>query len=429
VGSEARVLAAARRRVVKRDAVLIPVTDELLNGVAKARPLMACALCGGNRLERILNLGSSPPPCVMHPVGRRPVVEESYPLELMRCRTCDLVQLSVAVDPAVMFPAEYPYSSGNSPQLHRNFEDLAAEVWETVGGLEPDDLVVDIGANDGTLLSKFGHCRTLGVEPTAQARKIETDSFETFFSEETADVIVEAYGQARVITACNVLAHVEDLGSVMRGITKLLAPNGVLVAENHDLQSVASGQWDMVYHEHLRFYSPRTFSALLHEHGLGCAGWRRTGTHGGSFRMFATRCSTPLERREADELDGLQAKASERRRALRATIAKNGPVVGIGAAARATTILNYCGLDAEDVECVVEVSGSDKIGYYIPGTRIPVVDEEYLFTSDRPAVMLSWHLTDIVIPKLRKRGYDNPIIVPLPELYFEVSANDAFAEG
>jgi hypothetical protein len=387
------------------------------NSVTNARYITECGLCGSTRLDLVLSLGASPPPCVMHPVGERPLVEERYPLELLRCDNCTLVQLSVIVNPDVMFAPDFPYSSGNSKQLHRNFEDLADETAEMIGELGADDLVVDIGANDGTLLAKFDGCRTLGVEPTEQARKIQGDYVEAFFDEQLAHWIVDEYGPAKVVTACNVLAHVEDLGSVMLGIKTLLADDGVLVAENHDLRSVLAGQWDMVYHEHLRFYSPHSFNALLERYGLGCLTWQRTDTHGGSFRMYATRGAGIAIFDDRDDLSQLQT-ASATRSELRRELAEIGPVIGIGAAARATTIINYCGIDVEDIEYVVEVPGSDKIGHYIPGTGIPVLAEERIFTSDRAGLLLSWHLKDIVVPKLRDRGYTQPIIVPLPELHY-----------
>jgi predicted TPR repeat methyltransferase len=161
-----------------------------------------------------------------------------------------------------------------------------------VGGLGPDDLVVDIGANDGTLLSKFD-CETVGVEPTGQACRIAGSTYREFFSEALAWRIVEEHGKAKVVTACNVLAHVEDIGDVMRGINVLLADDGLLIAENHDLASVVDGQWDTVYHEHLRFYDPHSFNALLEAHGFGCREWQQIPTHGGSFRMLAGRGLNP----------------------------------------------------------------------------------------------------------------------------------------
>jgi hypothetical protein len=365
------------------------------------RVVTNCGICDSTNLETVLSLGTSPPPCVMTPVGES-VEQERYPLELLRCTECTLVQLSVVVDPEVVFAPDFPYSSGNSRQLHENFEDLAGQV-----DLEPDDLVVDIGANDGTLLSKFG-CRTVGVEPTAQADRIKGHSYRGFFTEAMAKKIVTDHGKAKVVTACNVLAHVDDIHDVMRGITTLLADDGVLITENHRVASVYAGQWDMVYHEHLRFYSLYSFQWLLDLHGLTVDSCQQTDTHGGSFRTFSSK---------RDDSTTLAERSEHTRDQIREACA--GGVWGIGATARGTTIINYCGLDVEQVECVCEVPQSDKLGHYIPGTQIPVVDEEILFGPDaKPGLLLSWHMEHLIVPKLRARGYTQPIFVPLPEPHY-----------
>jgi hypothetical protein len=312
----------------------------------------------------------------------------------------------------VVFPPAYPYSSGNSRALHENFEDLARAANEWVGGLSPNEVVVDIGANDGTLLSKFPtRVQRVGVEPTGQAQKIDGYAYQGFFTEEVAKRIVQRHGNATVITACNVLAHVEDIGDVMRGINVLLADDGILIAENHDLAYVVDSQWDTVYHEHLRYYDPHSFNALLEAHGFGCREWQQIPTHGGSFRMLAQRGASLIPSPRDYDFDGLAAGAARARRELR----RVSGAWGIGATARATTIINYCGLDVEDIPCVCEVPGSDKLGHYIPGTRIPVVDEARLIEEQPPlAVLFSWHLADVIVPKLRERGYTGEIILPLP---------------
>jgi hypothetical protein len=364
-----------------------------------------CGLCGGTSLEEVLDVGSSPLTCNMAHVGTR-AVETHYPLVLLRCSNCTLVQLSVVPDPSLVFPADYPYSSGNSRALHENFEDLARQVhtW-------PDALIVDIGANDGTLLSKFHDGRTLAVEPTDQVFRADADVvWRTSFSEAAAHEIVARSGEANVITACNVLAHVHDIHDVMRGINVLLADDGILVTENHDLRSVLRGQWDTVYHEHLRYWDTTSFHNLLMMHGFRAEDWQDIPTHGGSFRTFSVKGPDQGDALPEYDWESLRIRAIEDRDYLRA---QARGVAGIGATARATTIINYCGLDVEDVEYVAEVSGSDKIGRYVPGTRIPIVDEQRLFEEQRPAILFSWHMADIIGPKLRERGYTGEMILPL----------------
>jgi hypothetical protein len=341
--------------------------------------------------------------------------ETHYPLEVLYCDDCAHGQLSVVVDPEVVFPEDYPYQSGNSPALHREFEALAHVAGELVD-LNAGALVVDIGANDGTLLSKFDGCRTVGVEPTRQAEKIDGEAYQAFFDLPVAEDIVRYHGKASVVTACNVLAHVPDLDEMMGGIRALLADDGILIAENHDLEVLVNGcQWDTVYHEHLRFFTQASFSSLLVQHGLQVMQATLIDTHGGSFRMVADLQDGGFNSFTQPLLDfeELQDAARRTRRAVR----RMQPMPGIGATARATTIINYCGLDVDDIPYVCEVAGSDKIGRYVPGTRIPVVDEARLFDENpRGALLFSWHMADRIAPKLRERGFTGNLLAPLPTL-------------
>jgi hypothetical protein len=385
-----------------------------------ARLVSRCELCDG-ALRSVLDLGSSPPTCVMAPFGQRPATEEHHPLQLLFCNHCAHGQLSVVVNPKVMFPPDYTYQSGNSRALHRDFEELAARAnAEVLGGVFPDDLVVDIGANDGTLLSKFTTGRRVAVEPTGQIERFTGGvAYREFFTYELAQRIRAEHGPARVVTACNVLAHVEDVNDVLRGVVHLLADDGVLIAENHDLASVAGGQWDTVYHEHLRFYSPHSFGRALGRHSLSVRSAEPVSTHGGSFRTVADRVTgADLPERDMYDWDALAADAGQARLALRRALSGGGEVWGIGATARATTVINFCGFDVEDLACVCEVAGSDKIGHYVPGTRIPIVDEAVLF-AEQPerALLFSWHLSSAIVPKLKAKGYDGEVLVPLPTLY------------
>jgi len=386
-----------------------------------ARLIDKCGGCGGGRLDMVLPLGASPPTCNMLHAGPLGYAETHYPLELMQCRDCTLIQLSCIVDPTEVFPPDYPYSSGNSPALHANFESLATEA---AAWLKEGDLVVDIGANDGTLLSKFGdNVQTFGVEPTGQAEKIAGNYAQGFFSERMAAQIVELVGQAKVVTACNVLAHVDRLDDVLRGIRRLLTDDGVLIAENHDVTTIVGspwsssigGQWDTIYHEHLRYFSPLSFANTLAQQDMGVLAWRHIATHGGSFRMVASKAGTRLAPPKVNyDFGAVRRHVANARAGIRRATAAGG-LWGIGATARATTIINVCGLDYRDIECVCEVPGSDKIGRFIPGTRIPVVDERELFDK-RPhrAMLFSWYMADAIVPKLRAGGYNGEILVPLP---------------
>jgi hypothetical protein len=212
-----------------------------------------------------------------------------------------------------------------------------------------------------------------------------------------------------VITACNVLAHIPDPHDFVTGVTRLLADDGVFIAEVHDVASVLDGlQVDTVYHEHAFYWSVSTLSRLLGDHGLVVTDVEKIPTHGGSFRVWARRQKTR-------DLSWRAKAAASALRVMLDGFAQQGPVYGIGATTRATPLIHFAGI-ADYLSCVCEVPGSDKIGLTMPGTQIPVVDEAKLIADQPPAaLLLSWHLADSIVPALRRKGYEGRIVVPLPE--------------
>jgi hypothetical protein len=214
-----------------------------------------------------------------------------------------------------------------------------------------------------------------------------------------------------------------------------LGDDGVFISESHYLHAlIETLQYDTIYHEHLRHYSLHSLQYLLGMHGLSVFHAKRIPTHGGSIRVYASRkgkfpvkdsVAAILSEEKKSELTGDSLKNFKSRvavsklqlQALLLDIKKKGQkVYGIGAPSRASTLINYVGLDDGIVDCVLEVKGSHKVGKYIPGTLIPVLDEAKLF-SDQPeyAMLFSWHIADELIPKLTQKGFKGDYIVPLPE--------------
>lgn len=408
-------------------------------GTGTSVPVDRCQICSGTDLESILYLGTLPPVNHMRAIGSRPVEEVAYPAELLQCRTCALVQLGLIVDPSILFPPEYPYTSGTTRILRENFAELYQEV-KQLYPMEKDHLAVDIGSNDGTLLSNFknaGH-RVCGIEPTLMAKLAQERGIESvmsFFNEESAGRVKREHGQARIITATNVFAHIEHVGEVVRNILGLLEPQGIFISESHYLPAlIRTLQYDTIYHEHLRYYSLTSLRHLLEGAGLEIIHAKEIPTHGGSVRVYAARKGTYPVRDSVRELLGREEAMGIRDRALQdfkrrviiskmklhalltPVIEKGGKIYGIGAPSRASTLVHYAGLDDGIIASVLEVKGSYKTGKYMPGTLIPVEDEARLF-SDPPdyALLFSWHIADELIPKLREKGYKGGFIVPLPE--------------
>lgn len=368
------------------------------------QPVTFCYGCGhGGELTGILDLGLQP--LAERDDGNR------YPLGLQQCDRCGLVQATWEVPRADVFPYDHPYVTGSTAALRLHFEGLADAVAPL---LERNNLIIDIGANDGTFLAavrrRVPGARLLAVEPTGAvkyAREKNIPVHNSFWSRETARDIREFMGPATVITASNVLAHTGDVHGFLAGVKDTLAERGTFITENHDFASVGDGlQIDTVYHEHLLYYTPATLGRLLEMHGFGVSRTQQVPTHGGSFRMYA-----------AHRLPNLQARADTARDQLCRLMeiaSEKGPVYGVGAATRATGLVHYAGLERW-LRLVVEVPGHPKIGSTIPGTMIPVVDEKAL-TEDQPptALLLAWHVAGSVVPKLRAAGYEGEFIVPLP---------------
>lgn len=407
---------------------------------ATSRPIETCQICGNRNLRSILFLGYIPPVNTMPPIGQPAEEQPAYPLELLRCDDCSLVQIGLEVDATVLFPYSYPYLSGSTRILRDNFADLYREARDLLH-LKASDLIVDIGSNDGTLLGNFhegGH-RVLGIEPSQAgevARKRGVDTLTAYFNAETVSKVLGSHGPARLITAANVFAHIASPHDVVDGIVRLLREDGgVFVSESHYLLSlIETLQYDTIYHEHLRYYALGSLARLLEPHGLEIFHAKRIPTHGGSVRVYAARRGQyPLnpsvaELSAAENAAGLadgSALADFRQRviqskvdlhALLAPLKRQGArIYGIGAPSRASTLINYTGLDDGLIDCVLEVSTSHKLNRYVPGTRIPVLDEKKLF-DDQPeyALLLSWHIAEELAVNLRKKGFVGRFISPLP---------------
>ncbi len=409
---------------------------ELTVGTGSSLVVESCQLCNAPGLESILFLGYLPPVNSMPAIGTPPHEQPSYPAQLLRCARCQLVQLGLIVDPKILFPPDYPYTSGTTRILRDNFAHLARECG-TLMALGPADLVIDIGSNDGTLLSNFvGRHRVLGIEPTdvsALANERGIPTLQAFFDADLARQLRSQHGPAKLVTATNVFAHMEHIHEVVDGIVSLLDDTGIFVSESHYFPAlVETLQYDTIYHEHLRYYSLHSLSVLLSGHGLRVIHAVRIPTHGGSIRVYATRSEAYPAQESVERLlrqerptqdpsalrqfrEGVVRSKLELLALLRDIKRRGERVFGISAPSRATTLINYVGLDEGILECVVEVPGSRKIGRYIPGTLIPVVEETRLF-DEQPeyALVLSWHIADELIPKLAQKGYRGRFIVPLP---------------
>lgn len=404
-------------------------------------PVDRCQVCGSGNLELVIDLGHQPP-CDSLPSREqlnRP--ETSYPLRQLWCPECTLSQLDYVVPGELVYHPDYPYRSGVTKELAAYQDTLAQEASEDLG-LQPDDLVVDVGSNDGTLLSGFKRrgYRVVGVEPTNIARIANDAGIETlqaFFDEDAARRIVESHGPARLVTATNVFAHMASLGSFIRGLETLLAPDGTFLLENHYLLEIMrGGQFDTIYHEHLRTYSLKSILRLFDYYDFTVVDAKQVSRYGGNIRVYVGKGSdrqpakSVADQLRTEDAYGLSRPESYRRFREHAERAKldllqmaikckqdGASFVGNSCPGRCSTLLNYCGIDRTLMPYICEQPTSLKLGLHLPGLHIPIVDNQRLI-DEQPdyVVLLAWHYWEPISEQLRARGLRSNLIVPLPEL-------------
>ena len=397
-----------------------------------------CQICSNSQLEPILFLGYLPPVNQMHPVGTKPSEQPSYPAQMLYCEKCHLVQLGLIVSPEVLFPPEYPYTSSTTRILRDNFAELYQEC-NTIINLGKEDLIVDIGSNDGNLLSNFkDNHKVLGITPEEIGKiaiELGIPTIIDYFNKDVVEKVKKEQGNAKVITATNVFAHIDNINEITELILELLQDDGVFISESHYLLPlIQTLQYDTIYHEHLRYYSLHSLRYLLEKHGLEVIHTKEIPTHGGSIRVYAAKrgkyeVKDTVQKQLDKEKDIVLSKekllefkdkvvvSKLKLHSLVLDIKKQGKkICGIGAPSRASTLVNYVGIDDGIMDYVMEIKGSHKIGKYMPGTLIPVVEESKLY-EDQPdyALLLSWHIADELAPKIKEKGFKGSFIVPLPE--------------
>ena len=399
---------------------------------------MDCRACGGRRVELVLNLGDQPHCNRLVRPDLPPGEEPAYPLRVGFCLDCTMVQIDHTIPKESMF-SDYPYVSGTTTTLPEHFRETSARI-AAAYGLGEQDLVVDIGSNDGTWLKQYAPygCRVLGIEAAANvagiAQAAGIPTWNRFFNEDCAGDILAECGPAKIVTAAGVFFHLEELHSVVRGIASLLAPNGVFVVQAIYLGGmVENTAFDQVYHEHLCYYTLRSLSALLERHGLEVFEANLVPIHGGSIEAHVARKGTrpigqSVRRLQADESAkqlgdiATYRQFAERVLALRDRLrgllseyrARGRSVWAYGAPAKGATLLNSLGIGPDLVQKAVEKNRL-KIGLAIPGVRIPIEDE----VGQRPDayLVLAWNFIDEFVRKeqawLRSGG---EFIVPIPEV-------------
>ena len=404
--------------------------DPASNSSKQGRMLEACQACGNRELEEVLDLGYQPLCNDFRPSDQPALSQTIYPLCLCFCHQCSLVQLNCLIPTPEVFGNQYTYLTGSSKSLVDYYDALAPRLADRFN-LTENDLIIDIGSNDGTFLKSFKALgfSVLGIEGAQVAAQISEDdgipTIRSFFGRKGKRI--------GLISAMSVVAHTDNIGEFLPELTGLMDRETVFVSQSHWLlELIRSFEFDTIYHEHLRYFTLHSLMNLYKSHGLGLFDAEITEFYGGSILGYAslgTRDQSPklisllIEEAQVDivqSLKDLKKIILGNKITLINLLAnlkgKGNKVVGIGAPMKASTLLNFYGITPDFMDYIVEVN-QFKVGTMVPGVRIPVVHENVLFEEQPPyAVLLTWNMADHIIPKLRELGYTGKIIIPVPHV-------------
>lgn len=386
-------------------------------------PVTSCALCKSNNLLLVLDLGLHPladsflkKEDLLHP-------EATYPLQVLLCKECGHAMNSFVVPAEERYQAhDYSYDSGNSNVSIEHFKEMAAEAAQKVE-VGQGDLVVDIGGSVGTLLEAF-RAKTgatiLNVEPAhniaAIAQKNGIETVNDFFTDTVAERIAQR-GGAKVITMTNAFNHIAYLDAFMKAIIRALRPDGAFIIEvPYLLHMVEKLAFDTVYLEHVSYFALRPLRAYFKKFGLVIADVAENSYMGGSMRLSVRKggpefvgLTDMIAREEAASLYDpatyrefvrkVEAFKGSLLKELANAKAAGGRIVGIGAATKGNTLLNYCGIDTALLDFITDASPL-KVGKYTPGSHIPILPDEAITEAVTHALILPWNIAEFLKGKL-----------------------------
>ncbi len=400
-----------------------------------------CRFCGSSLSDTVVDLGMSPLCESYLPADRLNSMEPFYPLRVLVCRSCWLVQLAQYVSADDIF-SEYAYFSSYSDSWVQHAHRYTLEMTRRFG-LGPTSSVIELASNDGYLLQWFvkAGIPVLGIEPAANvAAAAEERSVPTlvrFFGVELARQLAAEGRRPDLLIGNNVLAQVPDVNDFVAGMAVVLAPEGVVTLEfPHVLRLIDENQFDTIYHEHFSYFSLHTVATILEQHGLAVFDVEELPTHGGSLRVYA-RHQTDLTKPVAssvkellvkEEAFGLTDVGRYRRFASQVEETKRGllellirlkgegaTIAGYGAPGKGNTLLNYCGIRSDFIDFTVD-RNPYKQGKFLPGTHIPIFEPEEI-ERRRPdyVFILPWNVKDEIVAQLSHiRDWGGQFIVPIP---------------
>ncbi len=392
-----------------------------------------CEVCSKEALKVVVDLGNHALCDDLVPIGSDRVCEQ-FPILISFCPQCKTAHQTKQVPKQLLFPDSYHYRARHTLDVLEGMRQLVDTSATHYGGLS-QALVLDIGCNDGSLLSIYKQrgAKTVGVEPTAAAVDALAEGhnvYRDYFSPTLADEIVTAHGYPDIITFTNVFAHIEDLPTLLEGVGRLMSSSTLLIVENHYFGSVLSkSQFDTFYHEHPRTYSLTSFKYIAQTLNAKMVDAEFPARYGGNVRVIMQRAaddgkvesslSSVFEAENLFEqnLIELGRKIPQwvafKRKALKELTDKYGPLPGKAFPGRAAILVKLLDIDENTLSAVYEKPGSMKIGHYLPGTRIPILSDsefEHRPNKHAPIINLAWHISEEIHKYLRENGCDSKII-------------------
>lgn len=385
-------------------------------------------------MRDILDLGNQPPANSLR--RSRDEVVPTAPLKLVQCADCSGVQLTATVDPEFLF-SRYVWVTATSATARSYSEFFCKEVLKRIAA--PCPFVVEIASNDGTFLRRFKekNCEVLGVDPAkniaaaATATGIPTQP--EFFTEDLAQSILARSGQPEVVIARNVIPHVAEIHSIVKGLSLLAGKGATVAIEFHYAKAIVDElHYDSIYHEHLFYFSLRSLTLLFAQYGLRPFDVFESPISGGSLVIFFSAdelqqtdaLSRLIEVEDRVHLNDIgkwrlfgeaSATHAKQLKNLVEVRASSKPLIAYGASARSSTLMNFAGISNKHIECVIDRNPL-KQGLFTPGTDIPIVSFEdgQNRIAGRDVLLLAWNFEEEVVGDLRSDGFQGDIIVPLP---------------
>lgn len=399
-----------------------------------------CRICNSKDLADVIDLGNQPIPNGFLRKEALKLNEPRYPLSVVFCENCSLMQLKFLVNPETMFK-NYLYIPSSSKTRVEYFKKMADEVIE-VGEMKQGDLVIDVGSNDGSLLICFRNLgmKILGIDPAENLVTVAAlngvYTVPGYFNSKLARKVAKKYGRAKAMTATNVIAHIPNLHEVIKGGEILLDTGGIFIMHfpySYDL--LENNLFDTIYHEHLSYFSVKSLLSLAKNSDLEIFDIHKSDLDGGSLRVFwKKRKNKKIKVKQEvikkiikdEEEYGLHSitayKEFEKRiaqlkketlRQLKELKNKKKTIVGYGAAAKANVLLNYFSIDAKTIDYIVD-STPYKQGLYTPGSHIPIFPEDKIYETNPDYVLIfAWNFSKEIIEKNKK--YKGKFIVVEPK--------------